>query len=230
MALEEIEIVEEREAFEDFNWPGWPLDKNTFGNEFDIEARARMVAGRDLFRLFTSKFCLGPNILEVGPFFSPTVSVDRLQPNGSVAYLENDRHALVHMRDAYADKSNVVVADGNIESIYLNPLTSEGSRLKGLVECSNSILLSQVINYVDYKRLVKAMSDIVNGGTEIFINNVVEYGLPALFHPGRPRSILDTVATLKDCGLEILSYELVSAPRIGDGKRLLLRARFKGLS
>lgn len=226
MELRQFEINEEVEGLEDFNWPGWSLSENKFGGEFDIEARVRMVAGRDLFRLFVGKYALGDKIVEVGPFFSPTITVDTLGPEQSVVYVENDPHALKNMRSTYASGNQALVSEGSVEMLYEKSASPEGMCLKHLVQNASAILLSQVINYVDYDRIVLAMSSIVSSGTLVLINNVVDYGLPELFHPNRPRSIADTLSTLEASGAKLLDKEIVCAPRVGDKKRLLLCARF----
>jgi len=39
-----------------YNWPGWLLNKNPYGDEFDLEARKRMVEGSKLLLPFIRKY------------------------------------------------------------------------------------------------------------------------------------------------------------------------------
>ena len=226
MTVRDIELAEDIEASADYNWPGWSLSSNTFGKEFDLEARARMITGRDFFRLFISQFNIGSSMLEIGPFFSPTIAADALPSSSSIVYLENDRHALRQLRNQHRNNPSVAVIDGSIASIYADPKGVENARIRALLAKSDSILLSQVINYIHYRLLVKEMSTSVRRGTLVLINNVVDYGLPSLFHESRPNSIAETVSLLKEHGADIVKLEVVCAPRLCDNKRLLRCARF----
>jgi hypothetical protein len=38
------------------DWPGWPLDNNPYGDEFDLSARKRMLAGSQMLFPFLKKY------------------------------------------------------------------------------------------------------------------------------------------------------------------------------
>jgi hypothetical protein len=63
-------------------------------------------------------------------------------------------------------------------------------------------------------------------GTLIFINNIIDYGLPVYFSPDRPRSVKEIVSFMEDeLKLKILELQRAPPERLYDDDRLLLVCR-----
>jgi len=82
-------------TYKDYDWPGWSLKDNLYGEDFDFAARQRMIKGSEELKSSLKKYekNLGKVILEVGPFFNPLI----LPEKGSsvkVFYWENDPHVV----------------------------------------------------------------------------------------------------------------------------------------
>ena len=84
----------------DIEWPGWSLDNNKFGKDFDAEARIRMIeTGRKLLPYLL--YYTNPSFkkfLEIGPFFTPILFSDELMnvlpKDKEVSFLENDQNVI----------------------------------------------------------------------------------------------------------------------------------------
>src|SRR3989344_3343435 len=83
-----------------YDWPGWSLDTNPFGKEFDREARHRMVLGSQLLLPLMQRWDIGSRALEVGPFFNPLLTPTRF-PSIGITFMENDPHVVQYLRECY---------------------------------------------------------------------------------------------------------------------------------
>jgi hypothetical protein len=171
---------------------------------------------------------LGPRILEVGPFFHPLVTLERF-PGMQIVYWENDRHVLRWLRQTMKPSQAVYC---NLRRIQSNSSSSPGRTPRGGGQgrrrlLFDTIIASQVFNYMDYARFVRVLHGFLKEGGLLFVNNVVGYGLPSYFSPRRPRSAMETVRTLKDAGYEILEKHILDSPypRYQRNKRLICIAR-----
>jgi hypothetical protein len=205
------------------DWPGWSITSNEHGNEFDELARQRMVAGGLKLSKYINEylFAIGDSILEIGPFFNPiTKQIGERIASKSVTYWENDPHAIQWLQE------QCFPFDFQIKQFDLN--RTDASKLKLLKEFS-SVIASQVFNYVDYVILLQFMHEKINSGGLLFINNVIDYGLPKFFTKKRPKSIKETLDSVEASGFQIIEYDIVTTqnPHFQKHDRLLLVAKNK---
>ncbi|MBI5553487.1 MAG: hypothetical protein HY917_01980 [Candidatus Diapherotrites archaeon] len=214
------------------DWPGWPLDQNPYGKDFDQEARIRMIAGSEELLPVLKKYIHQADkcILEIGPFFNPLVTPARFSEK-IICYWENDRHVLEWLAQR----------NPNVHAIYcdLNAIRGE-SLLKirretqkelekeGIRETRfDAIVLSHVLNYVDYKLLLAVLPEFLQKNGQVFINHVTDYGLPAFFSVNRPKNVQEILQTLQETGYWVKEKNLLSPrfPPYQKNKRLILVAQ-----
>ena len=140
--------------------------------------------------------------MEVGPFFHPLITPDRF-PNAKIFYWENDRYVLQYLEQTYAQESVYpIFCDlNNIDGNSLLKLSSQTKmaffdKLQKDKISFDSVVLSHVLNYIDYKFFLIILTWCLKKGGYLFLNNVIDYGLPAFFSEHRPKSkqeILDSV-------------------------------------
>jgi hypothetical protein len=197
------------------NWPGWRLEDNPHGKEFDLEARKRMLSGSNKLEPFIQKYKdkMGQEILEIGPFFNPLITSEKF-PNASICYWENDYHVLgYHLKESIGKPVHPIFCDLNlIEGDSFLKLKLETQKLFKDGIQFDSIVISHVFNYVDYKMLLMVLKDFIKKGGLIFINNVVDYGLPAFFSDKRPKSIESTIETIEQTGYKIIEKDIQDSP------------------
>ncbi len=220
-----IDLADEREF--NVDWPGWPLSGNPLGDEFDEAARIRMVLnGRRLLpylKRYQAK--LGTYLLEIGPFFNPLSMNpelrDSLLGKTSVLFLENDPHAVAWLEATHA--ADVMVLNMN-ESGFRDRLYGETLARTGTSgPVLDSILISQVLNYVDFRQLFRDLSPIMKPGALLFINNAIDYGIPKLFSGKRPRTNDELCAVAEDMGFLTVEKDMIpNLTRDGNGERLIL--------
>lgn len=187
-------------------WPGWPTSENKFGEEFDLPARERMVKGSYALIDFLNEFLElfdGP-FLEIGPFFNPlmeNILLNKPQMRSSdVFYLENDSHAVAWLESLKLSK--VIPIDlnhVNFEKMFNEFLFADESPRAYF----DSIIVSQVLNYVNFKRVLSHLYSIVKPNGLLFINNVVDFGIPELFSIDRPKSDMEIIGYSEQIGFGI---------------------------
>jgi len=221
---------------EDFDWPGWSLEANPFGENFDLAARKRMIKGSRILLPLIKKHSkkIGNPVLEVGPFFRPLVT-PKLFPEKKIFYWENDRYVIEYLKKKYKEK--------HIFPIYCDLNKLEGAsllklkvqtliemKMKGIKsEKFDSVVVSHVFNYIDYKLFLFIIKDFMKPKGLIFLNNVVDYGLPHYFSDKRPKSIPEILKSLKEAGFEIIEKRILDSPfpKHQKNKRLVLVAELK---
>lgn len=217
---------------------GWPVDLNSFNGEFDEAARERMIkGGKCLLKYIHSyKEKLGKYILEIGPFFNPLVTREMLEESQRLAYWENDLYALRELKERQLCNQVFPVACdineiGKVEFKFGScPVFVESQNLKVYSGKYDSIIMSQFFNYIHYQEFIAQIRRFINPGGLVFINNVVNYGIPEFFSAERPVSIEETIRTLQANDFEIVEKEVLPPPRPNDDNRLLLVAEYKGTS
>jgi len=217
-----------------FDWPCWPLQNNPHGHEFNIEARKRMLAGSRMLLPFLKKEKenMGNAILEVGPFFNRLI-VPSDFPTSQIFYWENDYHVLKHLKKMFKEeKVFPIYCDLNkIEGNSLLKLKLETQKyfkaLKMNKIAFDSVVVSHVFNYIDYKLFLLVLKEFIKKDGLIFINNVTEYGLPAFFSEKRPRNIQETIKTIKETGYRIIEKKNFESPnkKHQKNKRLIVVAK-----
>lgn len=215
---------------------GWSLDSHSFDGEFDKAARERMIKGGRLLLKYIDeyKLRLGNYIVEIGPFFNPLLNRSHLMPQQRLTYWENDLHALRWLKETHLCKQVFPVGCdineiGKIEFQFSScPIFVESEELKVYTGRYDSIIMSQIFNYIDYRTFIQQIRKFINPGGLLFINNVTDYGIPAFFSQKRPESRKEIIQTLKENDFKIIEKDLLPPPRPGDDKRLLLVALYEG--
>lgn len=211
----------------EIEWPGWPLDNNKYGNDFDAEARIRMIeTGRKLLPYLQDN--AGPslkNYLEIGPFFTPilfTHELKKLLPiDKQVSFLENDQNVIDWL--TWKFDSNILKIDINAKTFAVELKEKMNSQFGVYENYYDVITISQIVNYIDYKSLLKNIYPCLKSGGKIFINNVVDYGIPILFSKKRPKSNQEIINTAVSLDYEItLQEELSKTFTEEPHKRLIL--------
>lgn len=142
-----------------------------------------------------------PPYLEVGPFYN---SILRPDSGDRTVYWEMDIDAIEKLANKATSQTEFVHVDLNraIESrsefVEFNRNLIRGQSGFG------AVVISQVLNYVDYKGALVLVSSLQESGGLLFIVNAVKHGDSAYFHPRRPRSIEDIPSALTGLGYEIL--------------------------
>jgi len=219
---------------ETFEWPGWPLSENPFGEEFDAPARKRMVTGSQMLIPLLEKYRpeMGTNILEIGPFFNP-LTTPKSFPNTEIFYWENDRHVIEHLNrqfkklPAYCIYSDLNRIDGTSLLQLKEQTTKHFSSLGQAGGRFDVVVMSHLFNYTDYRLLLIILKAFIQPNALIFINNVVNYGLPNFFSEKRPLSIEETVESIKGTGYDVLESQIIPStfPEHQKNPRLLLVAK-----
>lgn len=215
---------------------GWSLDSCSFNGEFDEAARERMIKGGRLLLRYIHEYKarLGNYLLEIGPFCNPLLSKDMLEPQQRLAYWENDLYALRWLKETHLGRQTFPVACdineiGKIEFQFSScPIFIESNEPKVYTGKFDSIIMSQILNYINYKDFITQLRRFINPGGLLFINNVVNYGIPEFFSAQRPASRREIIQTLEANDFKILAKDLQPSPRPGDDKRLLLVALYEG--
>lgn len=195
----------------DVDWPGWPLYNNPYGDEFDHDARIRMIQGsRKLIPyILQYKHQLRHSLLEIGPFFNPLLKneevIGHIPENSFFTFLENDPHAVSWLHKQYACR--ILNMDMNHPSF--NRTLKRSLTNSGYADSFNVIILSQVLNYVNPRNLLRSLYPYLRPGGLVFINNVVDYGIPQLFSEKRPATNDDIKQAAVKAGFGILEERIV---------------------
>lgn len=174
---------------------------------------------------------MGKTVLEVGPFFNALVTPKRF-PNTVIVYWENDRHVL----EWFAKKENgktvyPLYCDlNNIEGESLIKLKKQTQQIFEQLNrkqiAFDSVVISHVFNYIDYKLFLVVLKDFLKEGALVFLNNVIEYGLPPFFSKKRPLNNNEIFQTFQEMGYEIIEKKFFPSPKKNmKNKRLILVAR-----
>jgi hypothetical protein len=207
-------------------WPGWSLQSHSFNGEFDVAARERMIKGGQALLTTLNKYSylLGYSVLEVGPFFNPlfvqltqgfskSIGFEKI----GISYLENDNNAC----DWLKQQEDATIINADISQLA-------GLNFGDYIEnhkAFSSIILSQVINYINFKKTITDLSLHLSSDGLLFVNNVVNYGIPDFFSPLRPKSIEETIEIIADHGFIVLEKMLLPPPRQSEGSRLIVVAQ-----
>lgn len=197
---------------EDFDWPGWPLDKNPYGKEFDLAARERMFLCSQLLLPLIKKHEVGEFPLEVGPFFNPLLTPE-LFSSSYITFMDNDAYVIKYLKQKYPE-TTVIYQDLN-KSLPKN------------LPSYSSIVVSHLLNYIDYRFFLQQVPSLLSENGKFFLNNSPNYGLSAFFSPLRPKNNEETLDAIIGVGLEIIEYQLIPSPdkSYQPNERLLLIAR-----
>lgn len=216
------------------NWPGWPLENNPYGDDFDLEARKRMVKGSKMLLPLIKKYKenLGNVILEIGPFFNPLITPKDFSKT-KIFYWENDYNVIRYLKNIYQKKeiypifSDLNKIEGN-SFLKLKLETQKNFKSFKTNKISfDSVIISHVFNYIDYRLFLMTLKEFIKKDGLIFINNVIDYGLPTFFSEKRPKSIQETIKILKETGYTTIEKQIIdsSNKKHQKNKRLIIVAK-----
>lgn len=208
----------EKRNVSEYDWPGWPLDHNPFGKDFDLAARERMVKGSRMLLPLLQKYGLGKVVLEAGPFFVPLIVPSDKR---TVIYADNDPFVVGYLRGKYP-KAHGWKWDFQGEQELL-PVLVQRLGISGV----DSILASHVLNYLDYSTFLQRMCHLLKEGGTLFLNHSTDYGLPPFFSSKRPKTNQEVVTSLEMIGFSLLETREIPTENleIQPHPRLLLVAR-----
>lgn len=144
---------------------------------------------------------LGPMPLEIGPFYTPILQVD---PNRHVVYWERDSEAIATLT-ARQEKLRSVAPDsiGKVDYVHVDLNRLVGPRRAKFIEANRNLLqsaqgdgfsaivISQVLNYVNFRELLDLVAELQAPSGLLFIVNGTDVGDQDFFHPARPKSNQD---------------------------------------
>lgn len=207
-------------------WDGWPLEDNLHGDEFDIQARIRMVKGGRLLLPVLNKYAskLGPKILEIGPFFNPLTSHLNTLNDHNVTFWEGDNSACRWLKNHTLPNFHPILCDIRSIDTTVDKTRKLFERLKLGEVRFTSIIISQVLNYINYKELLSHLFPLLESSGYLFINNVAHYGLPKFFDINRPDSLEETLTSVEQLGFHTVEkFELAPPnPPKHNNPRLIL--------
>jgi len=216
--------------FKNYERPGRPLEHDPHWEFFNLEARKRMVVGSRELKHVLDKYDdqMWSFILEIWPFFNPLVT-HKSFPNSIIFYLENDKYVIESI-----EKQNAYAIHCDLKYFDWDTITKIKNQLKNIFWSYNlerikfdSVVASQVMNYIDYRFLIILLKLFVKPWGLVFLNNVVDYGLPMYFSDKRPKSIQETIRSFSEWNYEIVYKEVIDTPnpQYQKNKRLLLVAK-----
>ena len=219
----------------DLNWPGWPLSSDPFGNEFDIDGRKRMIIGSRKMMILLKKYenRIWKFVLEIWPFFNPLITNSNL-PNSTIVYRENDPYVLktISKKNAYAMYCDLKYINWD----FITKLKKETNDIFESYWLTNhlfdSIVISQVFNYIDYKFLLFLLKAFIKPKWLIFVNNVTDYWLPFFFSDKKPKNIKEILNTLNVWWYKVIDKQILKSdfPEFQKNDRLILVAENESFS
>lgn len=177
------------------NLPGWTVGSNPYGKEFDLAARKRMIRASSNILPSLNKFSsqFGERILEVGPLFNPHIVPEKFKDK-EIHYWEKDANICNWLENKYFGKKVFV---RNIDIDKMVPVVG--------LKLFDVIIISNVFNYIDYKKFLKNTKWLLKEGGIIIIDNITNFGCPQHFSEKRPKSVYEIIKNLKNTGFELLS-------------------------
>ncbi|MGE0616600.1 MAG: hypothetical protein AB7P04_13275 [Bacteriovoracia bacterium] len=188
---------------------------------FDAAAQVRMAEGGASLYPLIEKYdaqMRGPCV-EFGPYLNPILAPTRF-PAAEITFVDGDGTALRVLQDRFA------VALPPVRFVQFDLSGPTAQLLERLPKRFNAVVVSQVLNYLDFHRFLTTLHHVSNTNAYLFINNVIDFGIPERFSSNRPRDDREILATLPRFGWEIVEYQLV--PSTSDrhqSPRLLLVAK-----
>ncbi len=196
-------------------WPGWSCEQE-FDGEFDNAARIRMIEGGKMLLPVLSRYkdhLNAGHILEIGPFFNPLMP-HILHQQENVTYLENDSNVCQWLKSSY--NSNVI--HHNIDDIE--------EIIYKIKHRYNTVILSQVINYIKYNKLIQNITKMIENNALVFINNVIDYGIETFFSAHRPHNIEETLQPLINNNFKVIEYLNLPKPKPDMQHRIIIVAKY----
>jgi hypothetical protein len=156
---------------------------------------------------------LGRAVLELGPNRHPLVTPGMF--DGRIVYVELSDPCVQFLHDKFGDavavvKFNLHRAWDDGDNVLAAHLAAALDRDQQEAVSFDSLILSQVVNYVDFRMLLRACAPLIAMNGLLFFNNVMNHGGPALFHPRRPQTMEEFLEGAAEIGFD--PVEAVAEP------------------
>jgi hypothetical protein len=148
---------------------------------------------------------LGRAVLELGPNRHPLVTPDMF--DGRIVYVELSDPCVQFLRDKFGDavavvKFNLHRAWDAGDNVLATHLAAARDRDQKAPVSFDSLIVSQVVNYVDFRMLLQACVTLLAVDGLLFFNNVMNHGGPSLFHPRRPQTMEEFLEGAAEIGFD----------------------------
>lgn len=163
------------------DWPGWSVENNPYGLEFDAAARARMIAASALIEPILARYLPAKRAVEIGPLFNPHITP--ANNPGERIYIEKDDHAARWLRQ-YGISIRFDLASLPDHAALNYTIAPHSVDL---------IVVSHVLNYVDYTRCIDYCAEVLRPGGHLIISNITNHGAPDHFSKKRPKRMSDII-------------------------------------
>lgn len=168
---------------------------SSYGKDFDSDAKARMAMGSMLilpllhvYSEIIKGFCL-----EVGPHLNPLLNTSLFNID-QLTFVDPDEGIVDHLSEIFRDDNRVRTVLSKIDDSALPDV------LGHLVDVT---VVSQALNYADLLVALDTITEFTKPNGYLFINNVIDYGIPSLFSANRPQSDNEILAILQQLGWTI---------------------------
>ncbi len=200
-----------------YDWSGWCLNDNLYGKDFDLAARKRMIKNSELLLPLLQRYTLGKAVIEAGPFFNPLITPERFPVLQNIIFMDNDTFVLKYLAEKYQPFPQVLVKASDLNKVDNQDIP----------EKADSIIVSHLLNYVNYQHFICVAKEILNAEGLLFINHSTDYGLPIFFSRHRPKSTEELINSVTEAGFLVLEKIIVPSSNIKHQpkERLLLVAR-----
>lgn len=195
------------------------FSSTNYGEYFDVVAKERMASGCRMLEpwIHNRTDQMKGNCIEFGPFLNPLLEPENL-PHSRITFVDGDSTVTRRLREKFYDRKSV-----NSVCINLNSPLSLAVKFDGKF---NTIVASQILNYIDYRKFFEEVTSIAENNALLFLNNVIDYGIPELFSNARPKNDQEIFDTLKYLGWAIEeSVQVQSLYTQQVNPRLLIVAR-----
>ena len=177
-----------------------------YGKEFDDAAKGRMISGCRMLApwLDETLSVAGRTCIEFGPFRNPLLEPKRM-PGASITYVDGDAQVIAELREMHRSNPSIKTFCADLNSPIPLSVRLLASEHQGpAVPLKFDVLVaSQIINYIDYGKFLEEITKLASRDAFLFLNNVIDYGIPELFSKHRPKSDCEVIATLKRLGWTI---------------------------
>jgi hypothetical protein len=184
----------------------------SYGEHFDDSAKARMISGCRLLQPWLDELArrIAGDCAEFGPFLNPLLEPGRF-PGSRITYVDADSGVISRLQERYRANARALCIDLNAPARLPEQLAA-GEPLGRAAPRFNALVVSQILNYIDHERFFGELSGLATDGALLFVNNVIDYGIPELFHARRPRSDREIIVTLGRLGWSVRRVARVPSP------------------
>lgn len=174
-----------------------------YGKEFDDQAKGRMIFGASLLNPFLQEFRqhIAGRSLEVGPFKNPLLHPDKFHAE-ELTYIDADDNVVDYLNTMFSAHEHVKAINLNLNQIETVPHGLQASNY-------TAIVISQVLNYLDLYKTIRLITELARHDAHLFINNVVDYGIPELFSPKRPKDDVEIIQALSQFGWRTVKHQSI---------------------